>query len=565
MNQSITLVFSGEAGQGIQTIEDFLMTVLSKDYFVFSCSDVMSRVRGGNNTTEIRISNGEVSAYKEAIDVLFLLNDHSLERLKSRIHKGTILVGREDYVDDAFLDAFGGTFLKYDFEKMAKEAGGKLFLNTVIFGFTTGMLNVDDGTCKELIEERFSSKGDKIVQDNFQAFDMGYKEGKDYDFSLSFSQVGRLDETMKVLNGTQAVGIGFLGGGCNAVCSYPMSPSTGVLIYLAGKSKDFGVLVEQAEDEIAALNMVLGIWYAGGRGLATTSGGGFSLMEEAMSLSGMTETPCVVHLAQRPGPATGLPTRTEQGDLLQAVFAGHGDYPKIILAPGTLRDGVELGQRAFYLADKYQVPVVVLTDQFYLESIGLMERFELDEKYTETFIIETKEDYLRYRLGEGPISERGIPGYGKGLVKVDSDEHDEEGTITEDFGVRVKMHEKRLAKKEEILKDYVLEELQGDMDYDQLVVGWGSTYGVVKECLETGNYPKTGFLSLKQLYPLRKDLVEYFRKAKNVVVVENNSNGQLAKLLQMELGIKVDHQVLQYDGAPFAVENLKARLEEVLR
>jgi 2-oxoglutarate ferredoxin oxidoreductase subunit alpha len=376
--------------------------------------------------------------------------------------------------------------------------------------------------------------------------------------------VGRLDQTMKVLNGTQAMGIGFLAGGCNVVCAYPMSPGTGVLMYLADRSKDFDILVEQAEDEIAALNMVLGAWYAGGRGLATTSGGGFSLMEEAMSLSGMTETPCVVHLAQRPGPATGLPTRTEQGDLLQAVFAGHGDYPKIVLAPGTLRDGVELGQRAFYLADKYQVPVVVLTDQFFLESLGMMERFTLEEKYTEAFIEETEEGYLRYDLNHGPVSPRGIPGYGRGLVKVDSDEHDEEGTITEDFSMRVRMHEKRLAKKEAILEDYVLEEWWGDKDYENLVVGWGSTHGVIKECLEIGDHGSTGFLSLKQVYPLHKNLKKYFAKAKNVVVVENNSNGSLAKLLKLELDAIIHHNILQYDGAPFSVETLQQRLGEVL-
>lgn len=564
MDQTLTLVFSGEAGQGIQTIEDFLVHTLSKEYYIFSSSDVMSRVRGGNNTTEIRVGHEPMAAYKDQIDVLFLLNDHAMDRLKGRVHKDTILICGEKDIEDSYRLEFPGTFAPFDFKSMAQKAGGALFLNTVIFGFVAGMLRLEAKACKDLIEERFGNKGEKIVGDNFDAFDFGFQEGTAYPFTLPFKSAGPLHETKKVLNGTQAVSMGFLARGCNGVFAYPMSPSTGVLLELAARSREFGIVVEQAEDEIAALNMVLGAWYAGGRALATTSGGGFSLMEEAMSLSGMTETPCVVHLAQRPGPATGLPTRTEQGDLLQAVFAGHGDYPKIILAPGTLREGIELGQWAFFLADKYQVPVVVLTDQFYLESIGMMDRFELLEEYTKTFVTKTEPGYQRYAFGDKPVSPRGIPGYGAGFVKVDSDEHDEEGTITEDFSIRVRMHDKRMNKIPLILEDYVLEELLGEMDYTNLIVGWGSTYGVIKECLDSGAFPKTGFLSLKQLYPLRKDLAEYLLKARNLVVVENNSNGSLAKLLQMEFGVGAQHILLQYDGAPFAVETLKKRLKEVL-
>ncbi|MBF7096487.1 2-oxoacid:acceptor oxidoreductase subunit alpha [Alkalibacter mobilis] len=565
MNNSLTLVFSGEAGQGIQTIEEFLVDVIANSYHVFSCSDVMSRVRGGNNTTEIRIADSEISAYKSKIDILFLLNDHSLNRLKERIGSKTVIIGKREYVDENFLEEFKGDFRDYDFEKIAKDVGGALFLNTVVFGFTAGKLNLDNKKCKKMIEEKFSSKGKKIIDDNHKAFENGFELGKTFELDLHMDKTESLKEFYKVLNGTQAIGLGVLAGGCNFISSYPMSPSTALLSFLAENSIEFGVFVEQAEDEIAALNMVLGAWYAGARAIATTSGGGFSLMEEAMSLSGITETPCVVHLAQRPGPATGLPTRTEQGDLMQAVFAGHGDYPKIILAPGTYRDGVELGQRAFYLADKYQVPVIIMTDQFYLESFGLMGKFTLDHDYDEEFIVETSKNYKRYDLNTGPVSPRGIPGNGDGFVKVDSDEHFEDGTITEDFETRVKMHEKRLSKKDLIVEDYVREELLGETDYEILIVGWGSTRGAIKECLENGNFGNVGFLTLKQLYPLRQDLKEYFNKAKKIIAIENNSSGQLANLLKLELDVKINHKILKYSGEPFSVEEIESRLKEVLK
>jgi 2-oxoglutarate ferredoxin oxidoreductase subunit alpha len=565
MNRSITLVFSGEAGQGLQTIEDFLVNAFSSTHYVFSCSDVMSRVRGGNNTVEIRVSDSPVSAYKEEIDVLFLLNDHAYSRMDKRITAQTVIVGESDYMNKDGITTEEINYKEYPFEEMAKEAGGKLFLNTVIFGFAAGMMDLKKDECNSLISQKFKEKGSKIIKQNQYAFDLGYKNGIDFVLEDEIAPVGDLKKTYKVLNGTQAVGIGCLGGGCNFISSYPMSPSTALLEFLANKGMEFDVFVEQAEDEIAALNMVIGAWYAGARGIATTSGGGFSLMEEAMSLAGITETPCVVHIAQRPGPATGLPTRTEQGDLFQAVNAGHGEYPKIVLAPGTLEDGVLMGQKAFYLADKYQVPVIVLTDQFYLESFGQMERFRLDDKSLSSFVNETNEDYKRYDLSQGPISPRGIPGYGKGLVKVDSDEHDEYGYITEDFDMRTTMHEKRLSKKERVLQDYFEPKYVGPEKYKNLIISWGSTFGVVKEYVDSMEREDTGLLSIKQLYPLSPDIKGYFDKAEKIIVIENNASGQLANLLKLELDVHVDKKILKYNGQPFSIEDVESRLKEVLK
>ncbi len=599
MRQSLAIVLSGDAGQGLQTIEDLLVHAASKAYYVFSAQEVMSRVRGGNNTLLIRLAKEEIHAYQQQGDLIFLLNDHASSRLKDRVHEAATVFG-ESVVCQAAATELGISGIQaVNFEELAKQAGSAMYMSTLVFGYIAGMLELDQAGCLEQIDEQFRSKEEKIRAGNKNAFDIGYKEGKlfpaDQSEKLSWlldhpangqkkekgqddaagtadyggtagpgAILGNKRETYKILDGSSAVGIGALAGGCNFVASYPMSPGTGVLTYLAGKGTAFDVLVEQAEDEIAALNMVLGAWYAGARGLVTTSGGGFDLMQEAVSLAGITETPCVIHIGQRPGPGTGLPTRTEQADLNLAIYAGHGEFPRIVLALGTKEEAVRLTQKAFYLADRYQVPVIILTDQFLLDSFEMMASFELEPMALETFITKTNKGYNRYAFTDDGISPRGIPGYGQGLVKQDSDEHDEYGMITESFDMRVRMHEKRLMKEMLIVESALEPELIGPADYSRLIVSWGSTYGVLKEFIETGNQDKTALLHIKQVFPLQPSLGAYFKQAKTIIVVENNATGQMADLLFLKLNVQATHRILKYDGAPFSIEEIEKRLGEEL-
>jgi len=562
MKNSVSIVVSGEAGEGLKTIEKLITKVISKYYFYFSSKEVMSRVRGGNNTVEIRISDEKVFAYKNNIDLLFLLNDNALYRLENRLTENTVVFGSESYKDNEIIKKSNSKLEEINLNKLAEEVGNKLFKNTILFGFVLGMLDIKIKDGNEELEDIFSDKSEDIVNKNIEALEVGYDKGKKYK-ELCHVEKTELED-FKNISGTEAVGIGALAGGCNFVASYPMSPSTGVLTYLAGKGMDFDVLVEQAEDEVAALNMVIGSWYAGGRGMATTSGGGFALMQEAVSLAGVSETPCVVHIAQRPGPATGLPTRTEQADLNLTVYAGHGEFPRIVLAPGTYKDGIKLTQKAFALSDKFQTPVFILTDQFYVDSSGQMSKFEVKDKYLEKNIVKTDENYKRYKLTDSGISPRGIPGYGEGTVKGDSHEHSEEGLGTEDFDLRIKMNEKRMRKTEEILKEYIEPELIGSKKYKNLVVGWGSTYGVLSEFINNNEELDASFLNIKQLYPLSESLKEYFKQAEKIVVVENNIRGQLANLLKLELDIKVDEKILKYNGEPFSIEEIETKMKEVL-
>jgi 2-oxoglutarate ferredoxin oxidoreductase subunit alpha len=426
------------------------------------------------------------------------------------------------------------------------------------------MLDLNMMVAEHLITKRFIHRGEAIVADNISAFKKGYDLGRAYNAPLKMEKPVSVPP-FKVIDGNNALGIGLLGGGINYLSSYPMSPGTSVMMYLSNKADDFGVLVEQAEDEIAALNMALGASYAGARAMVTTSGGGFALMTEAVSLAGIIETPAVIHVAQRPGPATGLPTRTEQGDLNLVVYAGHGEFPRIVLAPGKLEDGVLLAQKAFWLADKYQVPVFILSDQYWLESLGQMPSFELSDKYMESFTVVSDKDYKRYKLTENGISPRAIPGFGEGFVKVDSDEHDESGQITEDFDVRVQMQDKRMKKRGLLLEDYQDAELLGPKDFKKLVVGWGSTYGVLKEFIETTSMKDVAYLYVKQPFPLPTSLKTYFDQAQHVVVVENNFTGQFANLLATELGVMVTHRVNKYNGEPFFIEEINEQLQEVLK
>jgi 2-oxoglutarate ferredoxin oxidoreductase subunit alpha len=435
----LSVVLCGQAGQGIQTVE-YLLTRIFKlaDYNVFATKEYMSRIRGGTNSTEIRISSGAVRASVSRVDILISLDQGAICHVEKRISPQTIILAEKEAIGDDF-DQTRHKFIDVPFTKTASDIGNKIYSNVVAVGTIAGLFGVELQTISEYVKQFFSSKSEDVVHKNLAAAKEGFNLGSGLINSSKINIDIRNDLDIKdqvLLNGTEAVALGAIAGGCNFISTYPMSPSTGVLVFLAKRAKDFSIIAEQAEDEIAAMNMAIGAWYAGARAMVTTSGGGFALMTEGLSLAGMLESPIVIHLAQRPGPATGLPTRTEQADLELALYAGHGEFPRIILAPGNIEDGFNLTQKAFNLADKYQVPVFILTDQCYVDSCYNTAFPDLSNINVEKHIVKTEVDYERYKLTASGISPRGIPGFGQGLVAVDSDEHDEAGHITEDLGLR---------------------------------------------------------------------------------------------------------------------------------
>jgi 2-oxoglutarate ferredoxin oxidoreductase subunit alpha len=367
----ISIVLCGEAGQGVQTVERILVYVLKRSHFhVFATKEYMSRVRGGSNSTEIRVSSKRARAFVDKIDILVPFHAGAIDHLRKRISSQTMVFADPQIVPENSCSP-ACERMNIPLVQIADEIGSRIYLNIIAASVVLGIFQIDLGFISEFIRQYFSRKGEEIIKKNLEAVQRGYEIGKDISLSGRFQVEISPDPQVAdeiLLNGAEAVGIGSLAGGCNFLSSYPMSPSTGVMVFLSQQMSHFDVIVEQAEDEISAINMALGASYAGARSLVTTSGGGFALMIEGISLAGMIETPVVVHVAQRPGPATGLPTRTEQADLEMVLYAGHGEFPRIIFAPGNIEQAIVLTQKAFDLADKFQIPVFILTDQYFVDS-----------------------------------------------------------------------------------------------------------------------------------------------------------------------------------------------------
>ncbi len=560
-NNEIAVLLSGEAGQGINTIEQILCAVLQGNgCHVFASKEIMSRIRGGLNSSLIRVSGARKGAFRRYPEIVFSFKAGGLRRLSDRIAAETKVFFDPD-IEDA---PENGSGIEISLKEISEEAGGKLFINVAIAGVVSAFFQVDQDMATSYVKDYFK---DKKSDENVKAFNYGYKLGQ------GLCEEHRIECNIKVgdgarealrMEGSTAVACGALAGGLNFAAGYPMSPSTAVLVFLARHAPEFGIVVDQAEDEISGINMCLGAWYAGARAMVSTSGGGFALMQEGVSLAGITETPCVIHIAQRPGPGTGLPTRTEQGDLNLVLNAGHGDLPRLVYAPGSVKQAFELTRRAFDMADEFQVPVFILTDQFFIDSTWLEGNLDYQQAMPKSHTVEeSKADYQRYEFTDSGISPRAIPGLGQGMVRVDSDEHDAKGEITEDFSMRIRQVEKRMKKLEQLPQDSDGFELTGDAAGKPLLIVWGSNYHLGQEVVELVGEDHLACLHFSQLYPVPQKARQTIENAERTIVLENNYSGQFASLLQKELGVRIDDRILQYNGLPFAVEDVVNRLKKM--
>ena len=558
----LAIVLAGEAGQGVQAVESLLTEAFRQEgYHVFAGQEFMSRIRGGSNSTLLRVDSQPVRAWSDRTDLCIVFDEKAIGHLGKRLTPETFVLGDgvEGTSDQRFIDV--------PLAKLATSAGGRIFVNTIAAGILWGILDGPKETIEVVIKRFFVRKPSEIIDKNLAAVRTGMELGRELQragkVSLALPPRSKPRQDLH-LTGTEAIALGAMAGGCNFVSSYPMSPSTGVLTFLARHGRDFGIIVEQAEDEISAANMVLGAWYAGARGFATTSGGGFALMTEAVSLAGITETPMVIHLAQRPGPATGLPTRTEQGDLNLALYAGHGEFPRALLAPGNPEQAFSLAASAFHLADAHQVPVIILTDQYLMDSGYDVENLTVADTPFEAAIVKTAPGYRRYALMESGISPRGIPGWGEGLVGVDSDEHDEDGHMTEDLDMRVQMVNKRLRKLTALTKSALPAEWIGPENARNLVVCWGSTLEIVREAVTGLSREDLAVLHFQQVFPLPEEARERLLKADNRILLEGNATGQFGGLLKQHWGVDWQHRILKYNGLPFSIEEVQAALQKIM-
>lgn len=567
MRDDVSIVLCGEAGQGLKTVESVLTGILKIAGFnVFSTKEYMSRVRGGVNTTSIRVSSEPVYAFVDRIDILIPLSLGRTKHLNSRISEKTVILGEKTNISEE-CNTKSCRIIEAAYTLLAKEAGNQLYSNVVAVGVVCGIFDVEINIIEGYIKKYFSKKEEKIIKENIDAALKGHQKGRELVGSKEIITSVKKDDSVKgqlVLDGAEAMALGAIAGGCNFISAYPMTPSTGVLTYLSKHAGEFGIVAEQAEDEISAINMALGAWYAGARALASTAGGGFALMVEGLSLAGMLEMPVVINVGMRPAPATGLPTRTEQGDLNFVLNAGHGEFPRMIFTPGTLEDLFYLTQNAFNLADKYQMPIIILTDQYLMDSYYNMPQLKTENLKIEQHVVKTGEAYKRYVLNKSGISPRGIPGFGDGLVCVDSDEHDEEGHITEDLGMRNDMVEKRLKKLGQAQADVLEPKLTGLKTYKTLVVSWGSTYHIIKEALGRLDRQDISFLHFSQVHPLHANTIKYLKKAKQVIAIENNATSQFADLIKVQTGFEIKDRINKYNGLSFSVEEIVEAVNSIL-
>ena len=565
----ISIVLCGAAGQGIQTVEALLTkTLKGTGYHVFATREYMSRVRGGVNSTSIRVSSKPVRAYVERIDILIPLNKEAIPHLQERVSTETIIVGENKFID--ILPGVISENIEIPFSELSIGLGGRIYANIIALGVILCIMKAEKSIIHDLIIKNFSSKGQDIVDNNIKAVDKGYEVIESY--ISSNKKIKHLIDLRKnpsitndyILTGTQAIGLGAIAGGCNFACFYPMAPSTGIGTFLAQQALEFGMIVDQSEDEISVINKTLGASYAGARAFVSTAGGGFSLMAEGVSLAGMAELPIVIVVGQRPGPATGMPTRTCQEAIELVLHAGAGWFPRIIFSPGTIEDAFKLTQNAFNLTQKYHVPVFILVDQYLVDSYYNINSLDHENIRIENHIIKTDLNYERYNFTESGISPRGIPGFGKGLVDADSHTHDESGVITEDPYLRNKAVEKRFKKLELIKKDTLPPEFIGNEDFKYLIVSWGSNYYLIKEALEILNRNDIGFLHFKQIYPIHESVLSYLIKAEIKISIEQNPTGQFAKLIENETHINMNHRILKYSGYVFSVEEIVNKLKKIL-
>lgn len=556
MNEdSLNILIGGEAGQGLVTVGEILAKSLVRSgYSIVVTQSYQSRIRGGHNSFAIRVGANEVIASTESVDLLIALDRDTVTLHRPELSpRGLVLL-------DKALGIEGDSFLRIPFEQLSQERS----LNIAALGVVCSLLGLEEALVADAVDDYFGKKDEAVAAENRRAL----KAAADWTAAQAVSthRLPVLSNPPRrlMMNGNQAIALGALSAGLRFYSFYPMTPSTSIGLTLAAHAEKMGLVVEQAEDEIAAINMALGASFAGAPGMVGTSGGGFALMVEGVSLTAMTETPLVVVVAQRPGPATGLPTRTAQTDLEFVLHAGHGEFPRALFAPGTVEECFHLTRKAFELAERYQGPMFILTDQFLADSYRAVMPFEVGD--LDPFRIASRRaesSYLRYEITENGVSPRLLPGMSEHLVVADSDEHTEDGHLTEDLSISSRMVEKRLRKGGGLREEVIPPTMVGEAKPDLLLVCWGSTKGAVQEAASSlgSGGEKVATLHFSQVWPLVPErFMHHLESARQVVSVEGNATGQLTRLIRRETGFHIERKLLRYDGLPVTPESILREL-----
>jgi len=571
MLDRLTITIAGAAGQGLVTVSKSLLTSLARlGYRVFASQDYMSRVRGGHNFMRIHIAKRQPRSAPDYTNLLLALDSKSVE-----IHSPAMRNPSAVILDPATVAARpgnGAVVIDAPLSAIAKEIGSPVYMNSTALGALFAVLGLELESLNNVFAGQFSKKAPKILEDNIAAAKAGY----DYvNEKGSFGAIPLWKEKAKgrfLIDGSHAIGLGLISAGLRFISSYPMSPSTGIFTYITSRAVELGIVSEQAEDEISALNMVIGASSCGARAATTTSGGGLALMSEAVSLAGISEAPVTIANIMRPGPATGLPTRTGQEDLDFVMAIGHGEFPRFIFAPRSQEDALYTAAAAMNLAEKYQVPSFILGDQHLVDSFSTVDKMDMDKTRMVNQLADPSKvelPYLRYRFTKTGVSPRLRHGVAEASFITDSHVHEENGHITEDPLIARKMAEKRFAKLAGMEKEkFGLPLWHGEKNAKVVFACFGSASGAVMDAVDVIN--KSGgsaaAICFNRVTPFPAvDAKKLLAGKRNVHVVENNYQGQFQKLLSANTGVKCAEPVRRYDGRPFDADYIIESLRKKYR
>lgn len=544
---------------------------------VFGVPDFYSRIRGGHNFFTLRAARQPLHSIADPVHLLLALDMETVRRhIDDMVEGSAVVYDSKDELPEA-LQRPGVQFIPVPLGKLAREVGGnEIMRNTLALGLAANLLGFDLSFVEGIARDNFAKKGEAVIESNLRVIAEGARLAEPYKADYPFRLEPVPGQPKRVLlNGTQAFSFGALAGGCNFVSGYPMTPGSAVLVWFAQHGERYGVIAKHVEDEIAALNMAIGAAVMGARALVPTSGGGYALMVEATGFAGISETPVVIYNAQRPGPATGLPTRTAQADLLFMIHAAQDEFPRMVLAPGSLEEAFYLGWHAFNVAERYQTPVMVLSDQFLADSFRSIEPSALDFEavthergalLSDADLDALTERYKRYAITESGVSPRALPGHPNAVYVTESNEHDEYPRIEEDAQNRIEQHSKRMRKAQAMLPDVPAPTWYGPQDADVTLICWGSTYGPAREAVDRLNAQGAGaanMLHFSGLEPFPPSAEAELTKARKKIVVEGNYTGQLETLIHAHTNIALDGHIHRFDGRPFRPEMILAKLEEV--
>jgi 2-oxoglutarate ferredoxin oxidoreductase subunit alpha len=572
----IEIMFGGQAGDGSLTTGDLIAGVFKRmGLEVYTYKDFPSRIRGGHTNYVIRAGERPNYGMADFVDGLVAFDLEAVEAHIDEMRPGGFVIfdNTSEKVPDEMRRA-DITWYDVPLGKIAKEdLGLELVRNTISLGVLGALIGMDPQIMRNDVAGVYKRKGEKVVDLNNRAIEAGENYVKQHysEWPSGYGLRAKADGDRLIMMGNDAIAYGALVAGCRFMAGYPITPATDILEWMAKYAPSFGGVTVQAEDELAAINMVLGASFTGVRSMTATSGPGQSLMTEAIGLAGVLEIPVVIVECARTGPSTGMPTKTEQSNLNQLIFSGHGEIPRIVIAPGTVEDSFYMSALAFNLADKYQCPVFILSEQALCQSKATLPRLDLSRVEVDRGKMVTEPvvfgEYKRFAFSADGVSPRVIPGVEGGMHLAPGSEHNEAGVITENSRNRARMMEKRMSKMESARADLPQVLTHGDPHAPIGIIGYGSNRGPIAEAQErlADAGVATKFLEMRTLWPFPEEEVRAFiEDAAHVFVVENNYTGQLERLVRYVVGpLERMHRVLKYNGRPFRPIEVIEPIEQI--